>query len=289
MGTLASIKVEPCEVLLDEVDIGFTEGDLEIGTEEQAVDITAHQTGTQINDKIRTGNAVTLTLQLKETTVSQLTTLITKGGDTATAAAEVTTITTVADSSSSLQNKFFILRSALDATLYHVWIDVGNSGSDPAPTGSTPIEVDITADDSAAAVATAVQTAIDGVGDFGATVSGAVVTVTNAATGGTTDAADSDTGFTIAVTTQGVSAVPGWGTSKQFSGQLADASRLRLHPVALTATDRTRDITFWKAYLLIESITKSGENPLLVSVTFNIFPDASRAAKIRMFAFGESR
>jgi hypothetical protein len=49
--------------------------------------------------------------------------------------------------------------------------------------------------------------AIGGLGDFGASDEGSLVTVTNAATGDTTDAADVDTGFAITTTVQGAAAI----------------------------------------------------------------------------------
>ena len=289
MGTLANIAIEPCQVLLDEVDMGFTEGDLEITTEENAADVVAHQEGTQVLEKLRTGMNVGVTLQLKETTVAQLNTLIGKGGATATAAAEVSTVVAIADVGGALDGLFFNLNAALDTTLYYVWFNVDAGGNDPAPAGRTGITVAVTTGDSATVVATAMAAAIDAIADFGATSSGATVTITNAATGGTTDIVDVDSLMVVAVTTQGVSAITGWGKSKNFLGQLVDSKALRLHPVANAATDRTKDLTFWKAYLLMDSITKSGENPQMVSVTFNIFPDSSRADTVNLFVLGESR
>ncbi len=121
---------------------------------------------------------------------------------------EVTVITTVADVTDSLDGTYFILWSAKDATLYHVWFNTsGGAAVDPAPPGSTPIEVAIATDATAIAVADAAETAIDAIGDFSATADGNDdITITNAATGASTDASDFDTGFTpFVISPQGVS------------------------------------------------------------------------------------
>ena len=99
--------------------------------------------------------------------------------------------------------------------------------------------------------------------------------------------ADVDTGFAVSVTQQGSSdQVTGWGDSKRFTNVSTDAGILRLHPSGAADTDVSRDIAFWRAYPLMESITASGENPKTVSVTFRIYPDPARANAINKFAFG---
>jgi hypothetical protein len=116
--------------------------------------------------------------------------------------AEVTSITCVADAAGSLNNKYFTINSALDATAFYVWMNVNSAGVDPAP-GGTGIEVALATGATAAQVATAVAAAIDAQAAFVSTALSTTVTVTNATAGNTTDAADVDTGFTITVTTQG--------------------------------------------------------------------------------------
>jgi hypothetical protein len=82
--TLANIKMRPCTVTWNATDLGYTEGDIEIKFKEKSVDITAHQTGTQVLDSIRTGTELELTLTLKETSVAQLETLFEVAGGTMT-------------------------------------------------------------------------------------------------------------------------------------------------------------------------------------------------------------
>ena len=289
MGTVANIKVEPCNVTWDGDDLGFIDGDLEITTEEQSVDITAHQEGSQLLDSIRTGNTVSIALVLKEAAIAQMQRLLQAGGEAATPVAEVTSVTCVADVAGSLNSKYFLINSALDAIQYYVWFNVNSVGVDPAVSGKTGVEIELATAASASTAATAVASALEALEGFTASASGAVVTVTNSAVGGATDAEDVDSGVTIAVITQGVSAVTGWGTSKRFESQLADAKKLVLHPVKNAATNLTEDLAFWKAYPMLESITRSGENPTLFSVPFKIFKDSSRADAVNMFVLGEHR
>lgn len=117
--------------------------------------------------------------------------------------AEVTEITTVADrsGSDSLDSEHFLIDSPND--LYYVWFSIDSGSIDPAPSGRTGIEVPINQDDSADAVATALQAVLDAEADFGAAVNSNVVTVTNADIGDVTDAVDFDTSFAFNVIQQG--------------------------------------------------------------------------------------
>lgn len=64
-------------------------------------------------------------------------------------------ITTVADSSGSLNSQFF------ENDTHYIWYDVASGGTDPAVSGKTGIEVDIATDDTAVTVASATVTAIN--------------------------------------------------------------------------------------------------------------------------------
>ena len=136
-------------------------------------------------------------------------------------AQEVTKITTVADSSGSLSGRsFFINAIEADSTTdvgfktveYYVWMDVDNGSSDPSHSGKTGVEVDISANDTANTVATAVKNALDALSNFSASVSTNEVTVTNANRGLVVDASNPSpggTGFTISTTTQGTGQLVG--------------------------------------------------------------------------------
>jgi hypothetical protein len=121
------------------------------------------------------------------------------------AIAEVISVTCVADVAGSLNNKYFLLSTA--STGYYVWLNVGGLGVDPAVVGRTGVEVAVAADATAAQVALAVQTAVDLLAGFVATVLSATITITLAAAGVVPDATAGDSGFTVTVTTQGAAAV----------------------------------------------------------------------------------
>tara|TARA_R110000822_G_scaffold249116_1_gene376617 strand:- start:13 stop:855 length:843 start_codon:yes stop_codon:yes gene_type:complete len=137
--------------------------------------------------------------------------------------AEITKIITVADSSSSLNNKYFLINAVnTDTTVnvgyktvqYYVWMNVGSAGSDPSISGATGVEVTFAADASAPTVATAVKNKLDAITGFSASVgvgagNDTTITVTNANKGAVTDASDNNTGFTISTTTQGTGQLTG--------------------------------------------------------------------------------
>lgn len=106
-------------------------------------------------------------------------------------------VQTIADVAGSLAGTHFLLGDD-----FYVWMDDGVA-VDPAPAGRTGIAASYTQDDTAAAVATAIQTAVDGNINFSATVDGDVVTITAATTADVANAADADTGFSFQTTQEG--------------------------------------------------------------------------------------
>lgn len=78
----------------------------------------------------------------------------------------------------------------------------------------------------------------------------------------------------------------GWGTSRQGTNVIIQSRRLRLHPVG--AADNAEDLTFWKAYPKPDSLVYSGENPKTLSLTFSIFRDEVKDARISYFVFGDA-
>lgn len=124
-------------------------------------------------------------------------------------AAQVQKVTCVADVSSSLNNKYFLLYPEGMATRYAVWIDVNSTGVAPTLGADyTLVEIDIAVGATAAAVASAIQVAVDALTPFVATVSGAVVTITNSTNGYAPAAHDAQatakkTAFAFEVTTVG--------------------------------------------------------------------------------------
>ena len=122
----------------------------------------------------------------------------------ASATAEITTIDCEADTSGSLNSKYWLLSSI--TTDYYVWYDVNSVGVDPVITGKTGIKISVATNADATAVATATKTAIALLDDFGADNVAGLVTVTNTDKGAVEDAKDGDTTWTDAwtVTTPGV-------------------------------------------------------------------------------------
>jgi hypothetical protein len=168
MGNIANVEVSPFDVTWGASGIGFIEGDIDLSFVEDLVDVTTHQTGTNVLSAIRTGKSVEVSLTLKETDTAKIQYLM-----------------------------------------------------------------------------------------------GAAGTVDNAS-GATAD-------------------VLGWGTAKDFTQVLTQAEKLVFHPVKLAAGDRSKDYAFWKAYPVPGSFVASGENNNTFSVTFRIFPDASKA---KAFEYG---
>ncbi|RMD79185.1 MAG: hypothetical protein D6820_08650, partial [Lentisphaerae bacterium] len=119
-------------------------------------------------------------------------------------AAEVTSVTTTADAGGSLDNTHFRIYDQRGAV--NVWIDVDGDmvGTPTISAGERLLMVTtIESNDDAATVASKVAAAINADSSFTATSSSNVVTITANQKGDLTDASDVDTGFTVAVTTQG--------------------------------------------------------------------------------------
>ncbi len=287
-GTLSNIKVEPCAVFWNGSDLGFTDGDLSVTLEEKGVEITAHQEGTNVLDMIRTGKSAELSVTLKETTVAKVAAMLAVGGGISSGVAEISTIVCGADTSGSLNNRFFFIYGA-SGVGYCVWMNVNSAGTDPSIPGFTSVPVALATGAVSTAVADAVASALDALADFTAPDPAAsTVTVTNAAAGVRTAPDAGNSGFTMLVTVTGTSQLTGWGGSKDFTGMLADSAKLYLRPVVnIAAAIATGDLAFWKAYPMVGSIVQSGENPKTVAVTFKIFPDLSKASAIRLFVLGD--
>lgn len=287
--------------------------------------------------------------------------IVTYGSDVA----QAQKITCVGDVSSSLNSKYFFLYSQSGVKGY-VWFNVATAGTDPAPAGFTEIaEIALSANATASAVATAVQTGIDSHAQFTASVSGAVVTVTDVsegyapaahdpATNGSKFAfevvalgdleeelgcLDGDIGIAfsqkqidvtchesgatkvasffggiedasvkvsmlettfeklkkVLMKTQG-SMVPvgssgtevmGIGSFNDFKNAFNFATLLNIHPKRLLASDKSMDITAWKAIPKLEGINLSGEGPVKLPVTFTLYPDQTKSSRANILVFGD--
>ena len=102
--------------------------------------------------------------------------------------------------------QYFTINSANNVTPYYVWLNVDAAGGDPAPGGLTAVVVAINSTDGRNTVSTAIANALNALGDFAASSTLNVTTVTNAAEGNCSDAANVDVGgaIDISTTTQGL-------------------------------------------------------------------------------------
>jgi len=80
----------------------------------------------------------------------------------------------------------------------------------------------------------------------------------------------------------------GWGEANDFTQTLVQASKLVLHPVALGSSDHSRDMTFFKAYPMLDKLSFAGDKTMTVPVKFKIYPDQSSNSKIRYCVYGDS-
>lgn len=289
---ILNIKVEPCTVEWDGDDMGFTDGDLEVAPEEQSVDIMAHQEGTNVLDSIRTGNGCKLSVTLKETSLAKLQALLAVGGDTDAGVARVQTLLCVADVSGSLNNKVLTIQGKHPTTKvvtnFLLWFNVNSAGTDPSLPGFTSVEVVLATGAVANTVADTVAAALDALSEFVApNPAAATITITDALEGAREASDAGNSGFTFGVSTAGVSDVTGWGKSKNFTSMLADSGKLVLHPLTKASNDLSSDFFAWKAYPMLNSIVKSGENPNSFTIEFKIFPDMTKPDTVRLFGVGD--
>jgi len=132
-----------------------------------------------------------------------------------TGVAEISTVVAIAKASLS-NGEYFKLWMADGTggwTAYYVYMDVtGTQDGDPAPTGFTKIRCNISGDTSNQDVSDTIQSAINAITGLTAANGGGTtptVTVTNDNTGDIKDMVDVDTTMTIAISTQGVTALDG--------------------------------------------------------------------------------
>lgn len=133
---------------------------------------------------------------------------------TANPVANIQTVTTVADSSGSLNSTFFTFYSAGALQGFYVWFNINSAGVDPAPAGLTGIAVAGATNVTANNLATAIRTAINAntAAASYVTASGATsaVILTDVQVGSTTAAANgtASPGFSYATGTTGTYGTP---------------------------------------------------------------------------------
>lgn len=114
-----------------------------------------------------------------------------------------TTLGCVSDVSGSLQNTYINIFSAPDNKQFHIWFNVDGLGTDPAPENSTPIEIQINANDPSSVIAMAISLTINTLykDDFSASRVNSAVDVKTAGLGLVTSSSNFGTGFAITNTT----------------------------------------------------------------------------------------
>jgi len=122
-------------------------------------------------------------------------------------AAEVTTVVCETQANIDAQEYFLLygMGSDFEENAYHVWFNKGGSDADPAPSGSTGIECNISGATSANDVGVIVASQVGGNADFSASNSSGTVTITNAVRGSVTDGSNVNIGgnFSVTVSTAG--------------------------------------------------------------------------------------
>jgi hypothetical protein len=81
--------------------------------------------------------------------------------------------------------------------------------------------------------------------------------------------------------------VVGYGESKNFHNLSQYAKELVLRPMRLGAGNNSENFHFWKAIPNLESLSLSGTALKSFPITFTVIRDASKNAKINLFAFGD--
>lgn len=80
--------------------------------------------------------------------------------------------------------------------------------------------------------------------------------------------------------------IVGWGTATNSLNVIDQAGKLILHPVSLASNDYTRDFAFWSAYLKVDSVKLSGENPMLIDATFKCYTNDKKISNVNTFVYG---
>lgn len=89
-------------------------------------------------------------------------------------------------------------------------------------------------------------------------------------------------------TPAGGTKLTGFGESRLYSSFFDLGGELVLHPTRLAASDKSKDITFFKSAPKPSSINFSGEEPQSMEVTFTALLDSDVQEAIRLMAFGDS-
>lgn len=81
-------------------------------------------------------------------------------------------------------------------------------------------------------------------------------------------------------------AVYGFGTDRNFTSMLSRCQTLELRPV--NESDSTNSWSFWKSIPMPESLSFAPDSANSMSISFKIFPDATKTAEARIGVFGDN-
>lgn len=143
--------------------------------------------------------------------------------DSISSVAEISTVLCVGDVAGSLASKYFLLSGGDSGLDYYVWFKVSGVGTDPEILNRSGLEVDISTNATASAVATALAAVLNPMADFVASASTATVTITCANAGYTRDIGNGNSGFTTSVTTQGA-VIANYTAETSFSESITAAA-----------------------------------------------------------------
>lgn len=88
-------------------------------------------------------------------------------------------------------------------------------------------------------------------------------------------------------TPAGGSQLSGFGDSRLYASLFDLGGELTLHPTRFAASDRAKDVTFWKCAPKPGSLNFSGEDPQVLEVTFTALIDSDVQSAINLVAFGD--
>jgi|LakMenEpi03Aug12_release.lakeMendotaPanAssembly.Ray.scaffolds.fasta_scaffold354078_2 hypothetical protein len=103
----------------------------------------------------------------------------------------------------TLNNKYFYINSATNATQYYVWYNVNGAGVNPNIVGKTGVMVAISTGSTAQTVAQATKNTLDALGHFITNIDSDTLLITNGLIGVTDLAQDVNTGFLFFVQKEG--------------------------------------------------------------------------------------
>lgn len=159
-----------------------------------------------------------------------------------TPAAAKNTFTVLCPTKATFGTAQYIVAEASSGTGYYFWFDKSGTDTDPAVPGLTGARVNISADTTAAQVATRLQGVMDALADFVATVNSDTVTCTDASNGKAAPAYNFNaTGVTVTTTVKGSSAA--WTTPTAVTFKTVS------NIVIMAATGSGNTIFYWDGAL----------------------------------------